>query len=80
MTESSQADERLVADGESRWWQSEEGVKMRRRIETEVRRRHAGEFARAGWFRELLLELRVRREIAAEMKKVCPLETLWLGR
>ncbi len=68
---------RFVADGDSRWWKSAEGVKVRQRIEAEVRSRYRAEFKRAGWFKQLMLEHRMQREIAAECAKVTPPETLW---
>ena len=77
---SSGSNERFVADGDSRWWKSAEGVEVRQRIEAEVRSRYSGEFKRAGWLKQLLLELRMQREIAAERAKVTPLETLWAKR
>lgn len=62
--------ERLVADGQSRWWKSAEGEKVRQQIEAEVRSRYRVELEREGWFKQLLLEHRVRREIAAECAQV----------
>lgn len=76
---SSTLNERFVADGASRWWESEEGVKVRQQIEVEVRSRYRAEFERAGWFKQILLEHRMQREIAAERAKVT-LETLWVER
>ncbi len=73
----SRSDERFVADGDSRWWTSAEGVKVRQRIEAEVRSRYRAEFERAGWFRQILLEHRMQREIAAERAEVTPPETPW---
>lgn len=67
---SSESNERLVADGHSRWWKSAEGEKARQEIEGEVRSRYRGELERAGWLKRLLLEHRVRREVAAECAKV----------
>ena len=72
---SSGSKERFVADGGSRWWKSAEGEKVRQQIEAEVRSRYRAEFKRAGWFKQLLLEHRTRREIAAECAKV-----LWAKR
>jgi hypothetical protein len=73
---SSQSDDRFVAGGDSRWWKSAEGEKMGHQIEAEVRSRYRAELERAGWFKQVLLEHRIRREIAAERARVT-LETLW---
>ena len=72
---SSRSNERFVADGHSRWWTSAEGEQVRLQIEAEVRSRYRAELERAGWFKERLLERRVRREVAAECAKV-----LWARR
>ena len=71
--------ERLVAEGERNWWDSPEGIERLGQIEAEVRERHAADLERAGWLRKHLLELRIRREIAAERDKAT-LEILWLER
>lgn len=73
------SEERLIADGDSRWWESEEGIKVGQQIEAEVRSRYRAEFERAGRLKQHLLELRTRREIAAERAKVT-LEILWVER
>ena len=70
---------RFVADGHAGWWKSAEGETVRQQIEAEVMSRYRAELERAGWFRRLLLERRVRREIAAECAKVT-LEILWVDR
>ncbi len=72
---SSGSKERFVADDHSGWWKSVEGEKVSRQIEAEVRSRYRAELERAGWLKRLLLEHRVRREIAAECTKV-----LWARR
>ena len=72
---SSESNERFVADDHSRWWKSAEGERARQQIEAEVRSRYRAELERAGRFKRLLLEHRVRREIAAECAKV-----LWAER
>lgn len=76
---SSTLNERFVADGASRWWESQEGVKVRQQIEDEVRSRYRAELERAGWIKQILLERRMRREIAAKRAEVT-LETLWVER
>ena len=76
---SSTLNERFVADGASRWWESEEGVKVRQQIEVELRSRYRAKLERAGWLKQILLEHRMRRELAAERAKVL-METLWLER
>lgn len=73
---SSRSNERFVADESSRWWKSAEGEKVRRQIEDDVSSRYRAEFKGAGWFKQLLLKYRMRREIAAECARVT-LETLW---
>ena len=70
-----ESNERFVADGGSRWWKSAEGEKVRRQIEATVRSRYRAELERAGWLKQLRLEHRIRREIAAECEKV-----LWARR
>ena len=65
-----------MADGHIGWWESPEGVKVRQRIGAEVRARYRAELRRAGWFKQTLLEFRMRREIVAECEKVAS-ETLW---
>ena len=77
---SSRSNERFVADGDSSgWWESEEGIKVGKQIEAEVRSRYRAELERAGRLRQHLLERRMRREIAAERAKVT-LEILWVER
>ena len=71
--------DRFVAEGASGWWESEEGVELLQQIESEVRSRYRAEFERAGRFKRILLEHRMRREIAAERARVL-LETHWAER
>ena len=72
----SEPNERFVADGAFSWWKSAEGEKVRQQIEAEVGARYRAELERAGWLRQILLQHRMRREIAAERARVT-LETLW---
>lgn len=62
--------DRFVAGGDSGWWESAEGADAMQRIETKVRSRYRARLEGAGWLRRVLLERRVRREIAAERAKV----------
>ena len=80
MTDNSKPEERLVADGEARWWSSAEGIARLSRIEAEVRARHAAQLERSGWIQTAWIEWRIRREIAAARSRVTPPEILWLGR
>ena len=63
--------DRIVADGGAGWWHSPEGVETRRRIELDVRTRYSAKLAGAGWFKEILLQIRMRREIRAETRGRC---------
>lgn len=69
--------DQIVANGAADWWRSPEGIETRQRIELDVRVRYRAELASASWFREILLQIRMRREIRAEMRKVM-LEVLWV--
>lgn len=71
----SRSNERFVADGGFRWWQSPEGTEVREQIEAEVRSRYQAELRRAGWFKETFLEFRIQREVDAECARV-----LWARR
>lgn len=67
----------LIADGPARWWRSAEGVAASRRIEADVRSRYRDDFKRSGWLRQVVLEVRMRKEIAAERATVLPPQVLW---
>lgn len=68
----------FVADGESNWWRSPEGRDLRKEIEAEVRSRHWDEIRDKRWYQQILLEIRMRREVRAEVKKATPPEVLWV--
>jgi len=65
--------DQIVADGAANWWRSPDGIETWQRIESDVRERHRAALASAGWFQEILLRFRMRREIHRAM-----LEVLWV--
>jgi hypothetical protein len=51
---------------------------IRRRIECEVRSRYEAQIRTAGTLRRILLWMRIRREVAVELKRTFPPRALYL--
>lgn len=71
---------KIVADGAQRLRDAKDCVAVRQRILLEVRRRYDEEKKGASLWRRVALEVKIRREVAAEMKKEFPTQALYLWR
>jgi len=60
--------------------QSSARKEARRLIEREVTIRHADERQGAGWWRRLVIWMKVQREVAAELKRRFPPQALYVRR
>jgi len=63
---------RIVEDGADRLHGSAEFQARLRQLQDSVWERHAGEFARAGFFRRLILRWQIWREFRQERRKMGP--------
>jgi hypothetical protein len=64
--------QRIVADGEGRLHGDADFKARLRQLQASVHERHAGEFARAGFFRRLILRWQIWREFRQERRKIVP--------
>ena len=72
------SEERIVAHGREELMKSEGYRVARDEVIAAVRARYAEPLANAGFFRWLVLHLRMRREIARELDKLAPPDALYL--
>jgi hypothetical protein len=63
---------RIVEDGASRLHGDADFQARLRRLHDSVWERHVGEFARAGFFRRLILRWQIWREFRQERRKMVP--------
>jgi hypothetical protein len=63
---------RIVADGAGRVQESTEFQARLWQLRDAIRERHADEFARAGFFRRLMLRWQMEREFRQERRKLVP--------
>lgn len=70
---------KIVADGAQRLREAKDYSAARRRILSEVRGRHRAEVKNASFWRRLRLEVQIRRETRAELKKEFPPAALYIA-
>ena len=63
---------KIVADGGQRYREAKNYDAIRRRVIAEVSRRFEGEKAKASFWRRCWLEVEIRREVRAVMKREFP--------
>jgi hypothetical protein len=66
------SDSKIVSDGARRLREAKDYLALRKRLRAEVAQRYADELERAPFWRRLWLEMRIRREVSAELEKEFP--------
>lgn len=72
------SDDRIVAHGREQLMKSKEFQALRDEVIAAARARYAEPLASAGIFQRLVLQFRMRREIARELDKLAPPDALYL--
>lgn len=72
------SDDRIIAEGYKQLTESKEFRAIRDEVIAAARARYAEPLASAGFFRRLVLHLRMRREINRELDRLAPRDALYL--
>lgn len=75
----SASQQRIVADGDRRYREARDYKSVRMRVLTDVSRRYERERANASFWRRCWIELLIRREVRAHMKREFPAGSLHLA-
>ena len=70
--------DKIVADGQQRIQQTEEYRRKVGEIRTSIQEKYRVEMARSGFFKRVILQLKVQREIYREIQELAPDRALYL--